>query len=294
MTGSQGYLLHAFNSDDIDYATMAVASALLLKKTLRTNATALITSRDTIDWARNKHGSERVSRAFDDIIVIDKDLNVGQRLFHDTRYSSKKISYYNKSRASSFDLSPFHETMLIDTDYMILDTSMDLVWGSVEDIMINKTVRDLCHNVSPPGFDARFNELSVPLYWATCMYFRKTKRAKAFFDLWSFVKDNYGYYQSLYDFAQASYFRNDYAMSIALHLMGGHMENESVKSLPMAENLTATEFDDLIDFVDGNAYFMGEAEQGSHRLHKVSVNVHVMNKQSMVRMHERIISYAES
>jgi hypothetical protein len=288
----KGYLIHAYNNMEIDYGTMALCSAMLIKKNLRVNNTALVTSDDTLEWITNLHGKDLIDRAFERIILVRKDHSAASRTFHDTRYSSKIQPYYNTNRVDSLTLSPFDETILLDADYLVLDQTLDSAWGSVNDIMANRSIRDLRHQMSPNGFDSRFNEMSIPLYWATVMYFRRTDRAVALFDLMRFIKENYHYYQNLYRFNPSGYFRNDYALSIALHLINGQVENDSVSSLPMDHIMVATEHDDMVHFKDGNAFFISEASQGDFRLHKVMTNVHVMNKWSINRMSGRILDYA--
>ena len=289
-----GYLIHAYNNEVVDYGTMALCSCLLIKKHLKINQTAIVTSTDTLDYILKLHGEDLLDAAFDNVILTDVDRVVPNRTFYDTRYSQKVVPYYNTNRSDSFDKSPFDETMLLDADYLVLDSSFDRVWGSTEDIMVNRSVRDLNHITNLGGFDKRFNSMSIPLYWATAVYFKKNHHVKSIFNLIKFIKKNYVYYQNLYRFPPSGYFRNDYALSIAIHMINGQFENAAVKSLPMPEMLVATEYDNIIDFKDGIAYMTSEANQGEFKLHKVNTNVHVMNKWSIGRMSSRIIQYATS
>jgi esterase/lipase len=124
------------------------------------------------------------------------------------------------------------------------------------------------------------------------MYFKKTDRVKSIFNVIDFIKNNYTYYQQLYEFRPNNYFRNDYALSIAIHMLNSQLEDNAVKSLPIKTLIVATEHDDMIDFKNGTAYFVSERQQGDFKLHKLNTNVHVMNKWSIGRMAERIIKYA--
>lgn len=289
---SKGYCIHAYNNLEIDYGTLALCSSLLLKKNCLTNTVCLITSRDTLAQIKKLHSEKLINYAFDSIILVDVSRNVGQRKYFDTRYSSKNQPYYNLNRSDTFSLSPFDETILLDSDYLILDNSFDYVWGGVEDIRINKIVKDLRYNTDTRGFDLRFNNMSIPLYWATCLYFKKNRRANTLFQLMSFIKEHYQYYQGLYNFRPTGYFRNDYALSIAIHMMSGQLELDTIKSFPISHLLVATEYDDFINFKNNTAYFISEADEGDFALHKVNTNIHVMNKWSIGRNAERIISYA--
>jgi hypothetical protein len=289
---SRGYLIHAYNNSEIDYGTMAICSSLLIKKHLKEQSTAVATSQDTLFWMIKTHGEDLVNHVFDHIIITDIDRNVPNRSFHDTRYTKKTAPYYNTNRSDSFVLSPFDETLLIDADFLVLDNSLDAVWGSTEEILVNKSVCDLNHIEDLGGFDKRFNNMSIPLYWATVMYFKKTDKTKCLFDLIKFIKHNYRYYQSLYKVPPGDYFRNDYALSIAIHMMNAQFEGDTVKNLPNKQLMFATENDDIAAFDQGTVFFTSEARQGEFKLHKVNTNVHVMNKWSIGRVAERIINYA--
>lgn len=289
---NRGYLIHAYNNWEIDYGEMALCACLLIKKHLRINATAIATSHDTLDCLVKKHGPNLIAQAFDHIIINSTPRDSNDRTFHDTRYSHKTATYHNSNRADSFKLSPFDETMLIDADYLVLDNSFDTVWGSPDEIMVNKLVVDLHHKEDLGGFNKRLNVASIPLYWATAMYFQKTMYVKSVFDLISVIKENYQFYQNLYKFPLSGYFRNDYALSIALHMLNGQIEHDTVRSLPINKLMVATEYDDLVNFINGTAYCISEAQQGDFKLHKIDTNIHIMNKWAIGRMAPRIINYA--
>ena len=160
-----------------------------------------------MSWLEKCHGKNIVNNAFDSIKVVDINRDVKDRRYFDTRYTIKSQPYYNLNRSDTFFLSPFDETILLDADYLMLDNSFDYAWNGVEDIRVNKAVKDLHHNTNISGFDLRFNDMSIPLYWATAVYFTKTQRSKNLFQLINFIKENYEYYQALYNFMPNSYFK---------------------------------------------------------------------------------------
>lgn len=291
---TRGYCIHAYNNMEIDYGTMALCASLLIKKNCSINSVTLITVTDTINELERQHGKELVNKAFDHIIVVDIDRNVPTRRYFDTRYTVKTQPYYNSNRIDTFKLSPYDETILLDGDYLVLDNSFDLVWGCQEDFLANKAVTDLRHRSNLAGFDLRFNDMSIPLYWATSVYFRKTARAQTVFQLMNFIKNNYQFYQDLYKFNPSGYYRNDYALSIAIHMMSGQIEFESIKPFPVSSIMFSTEYDDFIDFKNNCAYFISEDKESDFALHKIYTNVHVMNKWSIGRNAGKIISYATS
>lgn len=292
---SKGYLIFAYNNDKIDYGSLALANALLIKKHCKINNVALITSDWTIDWLRDRYGTDLLDRAFDHVIHENIGSHtVADRRYNDTRYAKFYAKYYNTNRSESYDASPFDETLLLDADYFMLDGTMDLVWENQEDFLCNKNLINLDHTFNDNGFDGRFNDMSIPLYWATAVYFRKTPKSKVIFDQIRFIKENYEFYQYLYNFQPNGFFRNDYALSISIHQVNKLMEYDSVKPLPVDHILLSNEFDEIHDFKDGSFYLTSELNHGQFRLHRIDRNIHVMNKLAAERNCGKIIAYATS
>lgn len=290
---SCGFLMYAYNNKSIDYTQIAVCNALLIKKHLKRNAVALVTSPGTHEWLRSQISKELHDRAFDHVIYQELvDERVMTRKFHDTRYSSFSEQYYNLNRTHAFDTTPFEQTILLDVDYLMLDGSMDLAWDSVEDFMCNRKTIDLDHKVNNFGDDNRLNEMSIPLYWATAMYFRKTEKSRLVFEMINFIKENYEYYQHLYGFKHSGYFRNDFALSIAIHMCNNFMEYGTIKPLPVDHILFSMENDDMHAFDRGHTIMTTEPSQGDFRLRRVINNLHVMNKRSILRHMKEIVAYA--
>lgn len=293
---SRGFLLFAHDNDHVKYGDLALCNALLIKKTLRqvTDVT-LVTDRMTMGHLRWDNDPADLAAAFDNIIVLDDRMeNNSVRRYHDTRYSTFRTAYHNGDRPSAFDLSPYDETVLLDVDYLVLDDSLDSVWGSAEDFMCNHRTRDLNHAANDFGFDNRFNDMSIPLYWATAMYWKKTELPAMIFELMKFVKDHYAYYQYLYRFMSSGYYRNDYALSIAIHWANNLMEIDSVASLPTDHILFSMEHDQLHAFDQGRLIITSEPTKGDFRLHAVDSNVHMMNKRAVQRFKQSIIDHARS
>ena len=290
---ARGFVIFAHNNSKIDYGSIALCNALLIKKHLKHNNVALIADSGTIGHLEVNYSDSIMRAAFDRIIVDEVDRSaVGNRKFHDTRYSSFTDSYTNVNRPTVYELSPFEETILVDADYLMLDSTMDLVWDNIEDFMCNRKTKDLDHKQNNFGFDNRFNDMSIPLYWATAIYFRKTEKCKLIFELMNFIKENYEYYQYLYQFSHSGYFRNDYALSIAIHMANNLMEYGTVASLPVDHILFSMEHDELHAFKYGRCLITSESVQGEFQMHNVSNNVHMMNKQAVLRHRDEIISYA--
>jgi hypothetical protein len=62
---------------------------------------------------------------------------------------------------------------------------------------------------------------SLPYVWATAFAFRKTSKARAYFQLVQRIQENYGYYRALFNVEQRN-FRNDYAFAMADMALSGY------------------------------------------------------------------------
>jgi hypothetical protein len=62
---------------------------------------------------------------------------------------------------------------------------------------------------------------SIPMQWATVIYFRRSELAEAVFNFMEYIKQHYEFYSLMYNF-RADKYRNDFALSIALQTLTGY------------------------------------------------------------------------
>jgi hypothetical protein len=290
---SKGFLIYAHNNEEIDYGKLALCCALMIKRNLKVNNTCLVTDQGTLDYLKASQPPELVKKAFDYIRVVNYQSATAaskQKKFLDTKSTVKSLSWHNGSRATAYELSPFDETIVLDSDVLVQDSSFDLVWGNDEDLMINKTARTLEH-LSPRQTEVRLDWMGIPMYWATIVYFQKTERAKMLFDLVNHIKEEYTYYQFVYDFPGKLY-RNDYAFSIAIHMMNGFLENNEVKSLPCPVIFSSFDTDELIAVKENQLTFLVQDSKEDWRFivnNVKGITVHAMNKYALLRHTQTII-----
>jgi hypothetical protein len=290
---SKGFLIYAHNNEEVDYGKFAICCALMIKRNLKVNNTCLITDQGTMDWLSRNQTPELIAAAFDHIKIVNYATSHGgskQKKFLDTSHTSKMLSWHNGSRNTAYDLTPFDETIILDCDVLVQDSSFDLVWNNDEDIMINCQAVTLEHN-SPRHTEVRLDIMGIPMYWATMVYFQKTQRAKMLFNLVSHVKEQYAYYQYVYEFPGKLY-RNDYAFSIAIHMMNGFLENNEVKSFPCGKILSSFDTDELIAVKLNELTFLVQDSTQDWRFFVNTVKgitVHAMNKYALLRHAQTII-----
>ncbi len=271
---TQGVLLFAQNNSDIDYNKLAVFAATRVEQYLNLPV-SIVT--DSKDWLLKSQPTARA--LFDKIISIDTETTQTKR-FHDGTLASKILTWKNLSRADCFELSPYDETLVIDTDYIISSNNLSKIWNNKFDFLIYKDSFDLAQWRDDRSF-RYINQLSIPFYWATAFYFKKTLYTKSFFQIIKYIKNNWSYYRALYNI-DSTVFRNDFAFSIAINIMGG----EFAGSLPGKMNYVLDK-DILVNLKDESLKFLVEKKSyaGEYVATKTTaLDVHVMNKYSLTRV----------
>ena len=285
---TRGVLIHAHNNLEMDYALIALCNAFAIKSHLQVPI-CLVTDEGSLAWLRQQRG-DLVDQAFDQIVVITVPIPSNRR-FCDTRSTSRTLPWYNRTRSDSYALSPFEETLLIDADYLILDDTLNCVWGSDHDVMLNRHVIPLNHGTLSTH-EKLLEATGIELCWATCVYFRKSEAAAILFDIIHHVREHYDYYAMIYGFAPQQY-RNDYAFSIAVHMISGFTRCDDIATLPSPFLFTSFDCDELIDVPakDDLTFLMNDPkEHWRFNLTRTKgVSVHVMNKFSLVRQADKLL-----
>ena len=286
MLPNRGIIIHAYNNDKIDYTLIALCNALCIRYNINEKI-SLITNNDSIDRLIENKGEKLIYNTFDKIIIKETEFNNQKRYGDCNKYHT--LSWNNSSRSDTYSLSPYDETILIDGDYLIMDNTLNLLWGSVHDVMIADKAIPLNHGVIDSS-EKWIQDNSIKMYWATCVYFKKSKKADLLCTLIAHIKTYYDYYAMVYGFNSSQY-RNDYAFSIAIHILNGFVSgNDEIQTLPFSL-FTSFDWDDLIDIPSKNELiFLVNDKQQKYILSKTkNMNVHVLNKFALERQAEKMI-----
>jgi hypothetical protein len=270
---TSGVLIFAQNNSEIDYARMALFAATRVKKYLNVPVT-LVT--DSKDWLLKSQSS--ALEVFDNIIELWTDTTQTKK-FYDGTLSGKTLTWKNLSRSDCYNLTPYDETLVIDSDYIISSNLLSDIWNNTNDFLIYRDSFDLAQWRDDSSF-RYLNQTSIPFYWATAFYFKKSTANQAFFNIVTYIKSNWSYYRSLYNI-DSVVFRNDFAFSIAIHIMGEEFANP----LPGKMNYTLDR-DVLLDIKDRSLQFLVEKKNyaGEYIVTKTNnLDIHVMNKYSLTR-----------
>jgi len=272
-----GAVIFAQNNAQVDYIKLAIFSAKQVIKHLEIPVT-LIT--DNPDWLNTTYPDD--VGIFDKIIVINGYESQSKK-FYDGSLTSKKFEWKNFTRSQVYELTPYDKTLVLDSDYIINSNVLKPALSSNYDLQIYRNSFDLAGWRNTESFTV-LNQYSVPFYWATVFVFEKNPVTEAFFTLVAHIKNNWEYYRVLHSI-DTQIFRNDFALSIAIHTMNGNTDGSFAVELPGTMTY-ATDRDFLVAKKDNKMQLLVEKENhhGEYTLVKTTgIDVHVMNKYSLSR-----------
>jgi hypothetical protein len=274
---SKGAVLIARNNGHIDYVKQAVFLARRIKKYLNVPVSV---ATDSVDYLEEAFGTTD----FDKVIKLEYTGESNMRYFFDGTLSKKSASFKNNNRASVYDLTPYDETLLMDTDYIISNDLLKSCFNSNSDFIIYKKSDDIAKVRDEREFNT-ISDTSVDFYWATVVYFRKTETNSIFFNLVKQIEEEWNHYRRVYQIT-STLFRNDFAFSIAIHIMNGFQTGDFAQQLP-GSMLYTTDKDVLWQMTEDKMMFLVEKKDylGEYTAIKTQgQTIHVMNKSSLNRI----------
>jgi hypothetical protein len=276
---SQGILLFAHNNEQLNYGYLAVWQATVIKKYLNKPVT-LVTDKATI---YNLHNKKLFNKELFDSIVIS-DAETDQKRLVGTEW----VLFKNIDRCNAYDLSPYDETIVMDTDILLQSDKLNLLWNSNADLLVSKDAYDVFDRTYPE-FDY-LKEHGIEFYWATEFYFKKCESSKLFFDTCKRIKDNYEWYAILYGMNNSP-IRNDHVWSIALHELGGAQHGSWAETIPRILRFSIDK-DTILKINDGVT--IGTSYNGkSHVTQLTGQDVHLMNKIQLIEIIKKELGVEE-
>lgn len=228
-----GILIFAIDNGQIEYTKLANWSAKNIHRHLQLPV-CLVTNK-----------TPEFDHVFDEIVCIETPTKKNDRFFEDF---GQTLLWFNDSRTSAAELSPWDKTIVLDADYVVSSDQLLTLSNINEDFLCHKTSYDL---TGGQAFDELncFGEHRMPMWWATVMMFTRSTRADFVFSTMKMVQDNWEHYRNIYKFTSKSY-RNDYAISIAMNMASGHTTN--YPDIPW--NLAATLPNHTIEMISDDKY----------------------------------------
>lgn len=196
---SKGILIFAYNGA-YDYVEMARVSASLAKQYLKLPVT-LVTDHE-VDHPE-----------FDSVIVHKRTDPVQLKMT-----DGELKPWHNQNRSTAYTLTPYDQTLLIDADYFIMNSRLKHLFDTNLNFACYNEANDIADMTV---LESRIGNTSIPMQWATVIYFTKSELAEGVFNFIEYIKQHYEFYSLMYNF-RADKFRNDYALSIALQTLTGY------------------------------------------------------------------------
>lgn len=191
-------------------------------KTLEKSKGVLLFARNTksIDYVTIAHRAEKLINHYLNlpVTIVEGSTNIKNKRYNID--SNNFETWNNSGRYNAYDLSPYDQTILLDSDYLIFDNNLLKVLDTVDDYSIARHNKFVNETYSPD-----MGKHSLPSLWATVVIFNKTHKSQMLFDLVSRIERNFVYYWKLYNIS-ATNFRNDYAFTIADNIINGYCQDK--------------------------------------------------------------------
>ncbi len=271
-----GALIFAHDNSEVDYVKIANFAASRIRRFLDVPVSIVTSDAGWLTSAYPNH-------VFDKIIPI-KISESNKKTFYDGAMFSKSLEWKNVTRHQAYSLTPYDTTLVIDSDYILNSDILKIALARDEPFQIYKKSFDISGWRNTSAFE-KLNSYSIPFYWATAFVFKKDPVVEAFFNLITYIKLNWSYFRVLYSLGNSP-FRNDYAFSIAIHIMNGKTNGGFAVELPGTMTYIQDK-DILLEISDTSMKFLVEKQNylGEYIAAKTSgIDVHVMNKISLSRI----------
>lgn len=276
---AKGVLVFARNNSQIDYVKQAYYMAKRVKTFMNVPVSVVTDNLAYIETTLPDY-----KEVFDNVIDAGFTDTYTLKRYNDGTLVGRQLQFKNDTRTKAYELSPYDETLLLDTDFLVNNDVLLNCFESNKDFLLYRDAYDLANFRNYSEFDF-ISDTSVPFYWATCVFFRKTKANKIFFDLLQHIQENWFHYNSIFQI-NSSVYRNDHAFSIAIHIMNGYQEGPFAGKMP-GKLFYTTDKDILHKVEDKSFWFLIEKENylGEYTPIKFeNHNIHVMNKFSLGRI----------
>ena len=274
---TKGVVLIANNNGAVDYVKQAIYCAKRIEKYLKLPVTLITDSRN--------YAVETSNNVFDKIISTEYKVSNNNKIYYDGAMAHKILMFKNYSRTVAYYNTPYDQTILMDTDYLVSSDILNNCFDMTSDLMMYKDSYDVS-NVRDVSEFKYISDKSIDFYWATVVYFEKTIKNDIYFNLIDHIEENWKYYQNMYDI-NSTLFRNDFAFSIALHIMNGFTSNNQVSIQLPGKHYYTIDKDILWNVKDNNMTFLVHKKHFDGQYTLINTNgldVHVMNKFSLERI----------
>lgn len=252
---TRGVLLFAFNNEQINYVDLAVYCGERIKQHWGLPVTVVTDSpfsHEHIECVTTTSPEVYSSRFFKGYAGVQK--------------------FLNGNRAEAFQFSPYQETIVLDSDFLVSTTQVLDVWNGKGVQLCNSanllSGRPLTHDMASLG------PTGLRMFWATVLCFDRSKESQLFFAYWQKVKRWYKAYSNIYGFSD-TLMRNDFCVTVAVDLLAQKVGSSEPFVLPYSIptagfDMDVTGLSPLTAKVDGTELMFP------------TTDVHILNKKPLL------------
>jgi hypothetical protein len=254
----RGIMLFAFDNEAVDYIELAAFCAKRIKKHLKVPVCVV---------------TDNPEKAMSfGVFDLCREINCFNSMPNIRNYTPELVGQFNNhNRFWAQILSPFYETIVIDTDYMVSSDKLNVLWGCNKDFLIQ------VDSVGLDGgyLDTMVSNSTIQSTWATILYFKNTEFTRRFFRLIEYIAYSWEYFREQYKIETPVY-RNDYSFAIALQIMNGGVDCLKYHAIPFTM-VTSRDRDCVFEITDNsvtldfNGQLIKIEDQDVHVLHKPSL-----------------------
>ena len=285
----QGVCFFVYNNNQLDYVDLLMLAARYVKEYLKLPV-CMITDNGTYNWMLESQSESDIDTYIDYIKITNDEFKDNLRTHKDSPWSEFTAQFQNSNKHKIWEYSPFEQTLLMDTDYIVKNDFLLQSFNNPGVSMYNNAVST--RNDPPHRNEVLLYPSGIKMWWSTVVYFDRSEFSKMFFDLWDHVADNYEFYQFLYNFP-GGLFRTDYCVSIAVHILNGMEESTTIDNFDDMPMHYISQDDDIIDINNKQDWIClgcDQKENWKNLLIKHSnLDLHVMNKRALLRMKPKIV-----
>jgi hypothetical protein len=200
---SKGFVVLAKNTDDTNYVKQAYVLALSIHATQTETAISIVT---------NDNVPEEYQDVFDQIIPIPWE-------------DQKSSRYVAEHRWKIYHVTPYDETIVLDTDMIFLQDINDWWWycQDHELLFCTTALNYKGDTIANSIYRKTFIENDLPSPYFALHYFKKSERAEYFYKTLEFVINNWAWcYGKLASEHYQNWLSMDLSAAIAVELCGYH------------------------------------------------------------------------
>jgi len=291
----RGVCFFAYNNDQIDYVELALLASMYVKKHLKLPV-CLITDQGSSAWLHESKDISLIEENIDYIMETTEELPSNKRRHFDSPWTEFTTQFSNGNKHNIYEYSPFEETLLLDIDYIVKNNFLLSAFENPDNVSMYSEAID-CKNDLPLQGDRRLFDIGIKMWWSTVIYFDRSDKSKLFFDTWAHIADNYQFYRYLYNFP-GNVFRTDYCVSIAVHILNGMMESNTIGNFNGIPMQNMSQKDDIVKINNSQDWILLAVNQLENwkalPVKQSNLDLHAMNKRALSRSYSQLVEMLQN